>query len=118
MGVSIPPPFPPAGNFDGGVSAVPTLGRCVMTKLNGIPQSTTPYPFFCTTTVAQPLISELQERKAFASYRQEMCHLALQVYGNGKDLIFQPLPSPALHPPRDEINRRKMGFLHKLGMYD
>lgn len=118
INVSIPAPFPLAGNFDRGVSAVPTLGLCIMTQLNRIPQSITPYPFFCNNTIAQLLISELQERKAFTSYRQEKCHLALQVYGNRKDLIFQPLPSPALHPQRDEINRRKMGFLHKLGMYD
>lgn len=56
---------------------MPTLGLCIMTKLNGIPHSITPYPFFCTNTVAQPLISELQERKAFTLYRQEMCYLAL-----------------------------------------
>lgn len=88
ISVIIPPPFPLAGNFDGGVSAVPTLGLCIMTKLNRIPQAITPYPFFCNNTIAQPLISELQERKAFPLYMQEMCHLALQVYEKRKDLIF------------------------------
>lgn len=97
ISVIIPPPFPPAGNSDRGVSAVPTLGLCIMTKLNGIPQSITPYPFFCNNTIAQLLISELLERKAFALYMQEMCHLALQVYE--KRFNFQPLSSLALHPP-------------------
>lgn len=70
-----------------------------MTKLNGFPQSITPYPVFCNNTVAQLLIRELQERKACALYMQEMCHLALQLYEKRKDLIFQPLSFLALHPP-------------------